>query len=88
MTKKEFRKLLKKEGDISLKLMNIGCIFACVSLLSVIIIYLFCQNTLVFKFPAQIICYFIAVIIALIGLCLDVIGEVKFAKKYSEYLRK
>lgn len=86
MTKKEFRKKLKNEKDISYKLIMSGTILSSIALFLIFITYIFDQNTLLFKFPTQIICYFVCAIIALIGLCLDIVGEVKSTKKYREHL--
>ncbi len=83
MTKKEFKEKCKKEKTKNYKLMVAGGTFSIAGLL-IVLAGLFLTN----DFAQQITMYVVAIILAVIGMTLDIIGEVGIAKEYKEQTNK
>ena len=83
MTKKEFRKKCKEEKSTSYKLILLGGIFAVLGVIVVV-----ATMVLVKSFSAQIIGYITGVVIAAIGMSLDLAGEVQLSNDYKAYNSK
>ncbi len=79
MTKREFKKKCKEEKTKSYKLMLSGEVFATIGFIIVIVTMLFIK-----AFEASIIGYILGGIMAIIGIILDIAGEVKLAKEFKE----
>ncbi len=79
MTKKEFRKKCRKEKTKSYKLMVCGGIVSVIGLIIAGIAWMFLD-----EFKIVITCNIIAIIIASIGMTLDLSGEYILAKEYKK----
>lgn len=79
MTKKEFKKKCKQEKTTSYKLMLAGGITSIIGLVVVVLSFF-----VITEFTLQIAGFVIGGIIALIGMILDLIGEIILAKNYKE----
>ncbi|HIU11494.1 MAG TPA: hypothetical protein IAB65_02210 [Candidatus Onthocola stercorigallinarum] len=80
MNKKDFKKLAKDEKHISIKLMNIGSVMAIFGLALVIVAMIFVINT-----DAQIICFVIGGVFAMLGAIIDLVGEAKLSKDFKKH---
>lgn len=80
MTKKEFKKKCKQEKTTSYKLMLSGGIIAAIGLI-VVAATMFLSET----FNSSITGYILGIIIALIGMILDLLGESMLAKDFKKY---
>lgn len=83
MTKKEFKKKCKAEKTLSYKLSFSGFIVAVVALVIVVATLLFAKAFLV-----QIAGYIIGAGTAIIGIGLDLAGEIQLSKAYKDYCEK
>lgn len=80
MNKKEFKKKCKEEKATSCKLMLAGGIFAVLGLILVIADMIFIKT-----FSVQIAGFTAGGILAVIGIGLDLAGEIRLAKDYKAY---
>lgn len=80
MTKKEFKKKCKEEKTTSYKLMLFGGIISIVALIIALVTFFIIE-----EFYLQIVSFVIAGIFAVIGIILDLAGEIILAKNYKEY---
>lgn len=80
MTKKEFKKKCKEEKTTSYKLMLFGGIISIVALIIALVTFFIIE-----EFYLQIVSFVIAGIFAVIGIILDLTGEIILAKNYKEY---
>ena len=80
MTKKEFKKKCKEEKTTSYKLMLFGGIISIVALIIALVTFIIIE-----EFYLQIVSFVIAGIFAVIGIILDLAGEIILAKNYKEY---
>ena len=83
MTKKEFKKKCKEEKCITFKLMLLGGIVSTIGLVIVLLTLLTTEG-----FDQQIVGFVIGIIISMIGMTLDLTGEIILSKKYKEYNKK
>lgn len=83
MTKKEFKKKCKEEKALCSKLMLSGGICAVLGLVIVM-----ATMFLVEGFLPQITGYIIGAVVAVVGMALDIAGEVMLAKAYKAYQDK
>lgn len=80
MTKKEFKKKCKEEKTTSYKLMLFGGIISIVALIIALVTFFIIE-----EFYLQIVSFVTAGIFAVIGIILDLAGEIILAKNYKEY---
>lgn len=80
MTKKEFKKKCKEEKSISYKLMLSGGIISTIGVVIVLVTIFAIEGVI-----QQISGFVIAGIISIIGMGLDLAGEIILIKKYKEY---
>ena len=80
MNKKEFKKKCKQEKTASYHLIRLGGILSIICLIIVMLSFLIMK-----EYIPQIVGLVIGGIIALIGMILDLIGEITLTKKYKEY---
>ena len=80
MNKKEFKKKCKQEKTASYQLMRLGGILSIIGLIIVMLSFLIMK-----EYIPQIVGLVIGGIIGLIGMILDLIGEITLTKKYKEY---
>lgn len=83
MTKKEFKKKCKQEKTVSYKLMLSGGAVSTIGLIVVIATMVFVKG-----FTTQIAGYIIGAVIALVGLALDIAGEISLSQSYKAYIGK
>lgn len=81
--RKEYKEKCKIEKSASYKFSLIGGIVACIGFAIVIINLIFNTDS-----DSQIFLYILAGIIALVGIILDVMGEIIFYKNLKKYLEE
>ncbi len=82
MTKKEFKKKCEQEKTSSYKLILTASIITSFAFIIVLIALLAFENI-----ETQITISIIGGIFAIIGIVLDIIGQIKITKEYQEYIR-
>lgn len=80
MNKKEFKKKCRQEKSTSYKLMLSGGIISTIGLIIAILSFLIIK-----EFIPQIIAISLGGLVGLIGMILDLLGEIILAKNYKEY---
>ncbi len=78
MTKKEFKKKCKENKTTSYKLMLCGGVSSTIGFIIVVVTMIFSKT-----FNTSIIGFILGGIVAIVGIILDLIGEVMLAKEYK-----
>lgn len=84
--KKDFKKKCKEEKAMNYKHIMTGTILACIGCILVVLFLLLDQNGIV-QFPMQIVGYGLGAVFAIIGMILDLTGEIEFSREFKNYLQ-
>lgn len=84
--KKEFKKKCKQEKRDNYKLSLIGTILSLLGF-CIVFVTLFLDTKGIFIYPFQILCYVLGAIFGMVGVALDLIGEITFSKQFKEYIK-
>ena len=87
MSKKEFRKLCKKQKTKSYQYSVVGLIAGLIAIILVWGMILLDQVLGLVQYPIQIICYLIGIAIAIIAIVFEILKEVAFSREYKEYIK-